>query len=97
MVQEINSRFSELLQTGGNEDQGQDQEGGDPAQDPGTGETFADKWGWIANVDAASETCRCSWDEVLRWTAIEFLNILSYRKDKIDKEKKDIEEWKRTH
>jgi hypothetical protein len=97
MVQEINSRFSELLQTGGNEDQGQDQEGGDPAQDPGTGETFADKWGWVANVDAASETCRCSWDEVLRWTAIEFLNILSYRKDKIDKEKKDIEEWKRTH
>ena len=53
--------------------------------------------GWIANVDAASETCRCSWDEVMRWTAIEILNILSYRKDKIAKEKQDIEEWKRTH
>jgi len=25
------------------------------------------------------------------------LNILSYRKDKIEKDKKDIEEWKRTH
>lgn len=33
----------------------------------------------------------------MRWTAIEFLNILSYRKDKIAKERKDIEEWKRTH
>ena len=96
-MQEINSRFSELLQAGGGEDQGQDQEGEDAEQYPGTGETFGDKWGWIANVDAASETCRCSWDEVMRWTAIEFLNILSYRKDKIAKEKQDIEEWKRTH
>ena len=96
-MQEINQGFSELLQTGGNEDKGQDQEGGDPGEDSGTGETFGDKWGWIANVDAASETFRCSWDEVMRWTAIEFLNILSYRKDKIAKEKKDIEDWKRTH
>ena len=97
MVQEINQGFSELLQAGGNEDQGQDQEGDDPAPDRGTGETFADKWGWISNVDAASETCRCSWEEVMRWSAIEFLNILSYRKDKIAKEKEDIERWKRTH
>ena len=96
-MQEINQGFSELLQTGGDEDQGQDQEGGDPGEDSGTGETFGDKWGWIANVDAASETYRCSWDDVMRWTAIEFLNILSYRKDKIAKEKKDIEDWKRTH
>ena len=97
MVQEINSRFSELLQKGGNEDQEQGDEGEDPAPDQGTGETFGDKWGWIANVDAASETCRCSWDEVMRWSAIEFLNILSYRKDKIAKEKEDIEKWKREH
>ena len=97
MVQKINKGFSELLQAGGNEDQGQDQEGDDPAPDRGTGETFADKWGWISNVDAASETCRCSWEEVMRWTAIEFLNILSYRKDKIAKEKEDIEKWKMTH
>ena len=97
MVSQINSRFTELLQTGSDEDQGQGQEGDDAAEDPGAGEAFGDKWGWIANVDAASETCRCSWEEVMRWSAIEFLNILSYRKDKIEKEKKDIEEWKRTH
>lgn len=42
----------------------------------------------------ASETCRCSWEEVFRWTAIEFLNILSYRKDRDAKEKEDIEKWK---
>lgn len=30
-------------------------------------------------------------------TAMEFLNILSYRKDKIAKEKADLDKWKRTH
>lgn len=30
----------------------------------------------------------------MRWTAIEFLNILSYRKDKQEKEAADIEKWK---
>ncbi len=96
-MQEINSRFSELLQGGVEEDQGQEEEDGDDGENQSTGDTFGDKWGWIANVDAASETCRCPWEEVMRWTAIEFLNILSYRKDKIAKEKKDIEDWKRTH
>ena len=95
MVQEVNSRFSELLQTGGEEDQGQGQEGGDTEEDPGAGDTFGDKWGWIANVDAASETCRCSWDEVWEKTALEFLNILAYRRDKSEKEKEEIEKWRR--
>lgn len=31
----------------------------------------------------------------MRWTAIEFLNILSYRKDRDAKEKEDIEKWKK--
>jgi len=31
----------------------------------------------------------------MRWTAIEFLNILSYRKDKQEKERQDLEDWKR--
>jgi len=55
------------------------------------------RWGWIANVDAVSETCRCSWDDVWRLKAMEFLNILAYRRDKIAKETKDIEEYKNTH
>ena len=97
MVKEINKGFSELLQEGGDGNQGQDQEGGDIEENSGAGDSFADKWGWIANVDAASETCRCSWDEVMRWSAIEFLNILSYRKDKMAKEKEEIEKWKREH
>lgn len=30
-------------------------------------------------------------------SAVEFLNILCYRKDKNEKEKKEIEKWKRAH
>lgn len=48
-------------------------------------------------MDAVSETCRCEWDKVWEMSAVEFLNVLSYRKDKIEKEKKDIEQWKRRH
>lgn len=40
---------------------------------------------------------RCSWDEIYRKPALEFLNILSYRKDKIEKENEEIEKFKRTH
>ena len=58
---------------------------------------FEERWGWISCVDAVSETCRCSWDDVWQMSAIEFLNILAYRKDKIAKEKEDLEKWKRSH
>lgn len=54
-------------------------------------------WGWISCVDAVSETCRCPWDAVWQMSAMEFLNILAYRKDKIAKEKEDLEKWKRSH
>lgn len=30
-------------------------------------------------------------------TALEFLNIIAYRKDKMEKEKEDLEKWKKTH
>lgn len=40
---------------------------------------------------------RCSWDEVWDKTAMEFLNVLAYRRDKDEAEKKAIERWKRLH
>lgn len=30
-------------------------------------------------------------------SAVEFLNILCYRKDKMENEKKEIEKWKKAH
>ena len=34
---------------------------------------------------------------MLEKPAIEFLNILAYRKDKDEKQRADVERWKRTH
>lgn len=58
---------------------------------------FADRWGWVSCVDAVSETMRTSWDAVLAMTAMEFLNVLSYRRDKKAAEKESIDKWKQTH
>ena len=82
---------------GGDEDEGQSEEGGADAEDSGGGSTFAERWGWIANVDAVSETCRCSWDDVWQMKVIEFLNILSYRREKMDEQKRQMEQWRKTH
>ena len=40
---------------------------------------------------------RCSWDVVWDKTAVEFLNVLAYRKDKDTAEKEALEKWKRSH
>ena len=53
-------------------------------------EGFFQRWGWWHNVDAVSETLRISGDEVLQKSVVEFLNILSYRKDKNNWERESI-------
>ena len=73
----------------------EDGEGG--AGEEGGGPAGASPWGWVACVDRASETMRCSWDAVWDKPAVEFLNVLAYRKDKDAAEKEALERWKRTH
>lgn len=55
------------------------------------------KWGWVNLVDKVSQTCRCSWDDVWRMTALEFLNIVSYYKDKTAEEQRALEEFKKNN
>lgn len=59
------------------------------------GSEFGRKWGWISFVDAVSETTRNSWDEVYQMNPYMFFNILSYRRDKQEEEKRQIERYKR--
>ena len=82
---------------GGEAETEQEQEGGDDGENSAGGDGFAAKWGWVANVDAVAETCRCDWDKVWQMTITEFLNLLSYRKDKVEESKRQMEQWKRTH
>lgn len=48
-------------------------------------------------MDRVSETCRCAWAEVWRMPVLEFLTVLAYRKDKDERERRELEEWKRKH
>ena len=95
---QINQGFPNLFGQGDSEVSGQKDESEiDETDGGGNGDSFQDKWGWIRNVDSVSETCRCSWDDVWQMSAIEFLNIICYRRDKAEKEKEEIEKWKKMH
>lgn len=58
---------------------------------------FAKKWGWTFWVDRVSETTREPWSVVYDMNPYTFFNLLSYRKDKEVEEKRQMDEWKRTH
>ena len=70
--------------------QGDEDEAEDSADQDSGVEGFFQRWSWFYNTDAVSETLRISWDEVLQKSVVEFLNILSYRKDKNNWEKESI-------
>ena len=38
---------------------------------------------------------RCSWDDVWRMTAVEFLNVIAYRHDRDERDRAARERWKR--
>ena len=44
-----------------------------------------------------SETCREGWSTVYSMNPYEFFNILAYRIDKNNEEKRQIDAWKRLH
>ena len=48
-------------------------------------------------MNQVAEVQGLTWDQVLGKPALEFLNILAYRKDKTEWEKAALEQWKRTH
>lgn len=52
---------------------------------------------WIEWVDAVSERQRISWSECFKMSIIEFFNMINYIIYKNNKEKQQIEEWKRKH
>ena len=38
---------------------------------------------------------RVSWDKVFEMPVLEFLNMICYRRDKAEEEKRQIEQWKK--
>lgn len=58
---------------------------------------FADRWGWVYNIDIASKTAGVPWDTMLEKTAIEWLNIVAYTKDRDAWEAEERERWQKLH
>ena len=48
-------------------------------------------------MDLVSETMRMSWDDVLKGTALEFLNVVCYARDKREREQEEIKKFKRNN
>ena len=90
----INAGYPNLFETGGPEDTGPGETDEGPGGDTGPS-GFADRWGWVAHVDGVSETMRQSWNDTFRMPALEFLNVIAYRKDKAEEERRQIERWKK--
>lgn len=40
---------------------------------------------------------RISWDEVFSMPVLQFLNMICYRMDKAEEQKKEIERWKKNN
>ena len=95
---EVNSFNQQYAGLFGLDDKDEDEEGGqgDETEAEGGGgedggiEGFFQRWNWFYNLDVVSDTLRISWDEVLQKSVVEFLNILSYRKDRNNWEKESI-------
>ena len=89
----LTSLYPVLFGADGKKGEGQGEEGDDDGADRGT--SFHDKWGWVSAVDRVSQTMRTDWDRVYKMPAMEFLNVVSYIKDKTEEEKREIEKWKK--
>ena len=68
---------------------------GTEGEDSSVPDAYSRKWGWLAMVSTVSETTRLNWNQVFELTVIEFLNIASFAKDTAEREKQQIEQWKR--
>jgi hypothetical protein len=77
-------------------DEGRDNEDEDGGGEEGSSfaAEFNKKWGWISCVDAVSKTMGVSWDAVFEKNVVEFLNVLSYSRDKAELEKQQMKEFK---
>lgn len=54
--------------------------------------SFTDVWGWYCTLDGLSNNDRTKWDYFLDMKIIEFLNTLSYFRDKQKDQQRQIDE-----
>lgn len=75
-------------------EQGTEDEDGTGNNGTEESEGFGSKWKWVFLVDCISEITRSSWDNVYAMNIYTFFNLLSYRQDKKEEEKRQLELYK---
>lgn len=77
------------------EDEGRDSEATDGGSNTETTffAEFAKRWGWLSSVDNVAHTINTDWDTVFNKNVVEFLNILSYSRDKAELERLQIKQF----
>lgn len=78
-------------------DEDDNEEYGEEEEDGGSDSEFGKRWKWVAMVDRVSETVRDSWEKVFTMNVYEFFNIVCYRIDKDNEDKRNMELWKKKH
>lgn len=93
----IHSQYPNLFPARLEEETEQDGEGLGTDKEDESDDSFAARWGWVANVDKVAEATRESWSHVWNISIVEFFNTLAYCHDKREWEKAELEKWKKTH
>lgn len=92
----FNQSFPNLFGSVDKDRNSEEGEEGDNGNDSDNQE-FSQKWGWISNVQSVADTMHKSWDDVFAMNVVEFLNVICFIKDKAEKDKADLEKWRRSH
>ena len=83
-LKRLNDRYSNFF----------DAEGG--ADNKGSGDRFAERWGWWCLIDSLTNSRVDKWEIVTNWNVIYALNLCSYYKDKQKKEKMELDKIRTT-
>lgn len=96
-VRRLHAAYPILFAMDAQEETPQDEGGEGTAAEDRPADSFTERWGWVANIDAVAELTHESWSAVWQMNIVEFFNLISYRRDKLQRQKENIEQWKRTH
>jgi uncharacterized protein YfaT (DUF1175 family) len=81
-LRELNGRYSGLFSKESGQGNGESEE--DIEEVNQEEESYFQKWGWIITLDSLSQGDHSKWEYYTNLGVIEFLNVVSFQKDKTE-------------
>ena len=81
-LRELNQRYRGLFHTTISEGDAESEVDTDERVEETEEESYFEKWGWVVTLDALSQGDHSKWEYYTNLNVIEFLNIVSFQKDK---------------